>query len=158
SREEPRERILLCVSLAAGLEACAFAADLAKAVARCRGREILLICLGPSPPAVAPPLGAQELRRALRGGEAPELRPFTSSIGESVGVLSLSDLTPERDLRLIGPLLGLAVAQYGGAVVASERTATGSPERADAGIGAFTEEALRQSDAAIVVVDATDES
>ncbi len=157
-REESRERIVLCVSLTGWIDACAFGARLAGALSACRGVDVLLLCLGRPPESAPPKRGIEDLRQAVRLGETPDLAAHTAPLGPGVRLLSFAAEEEERASRLLAPLLGFAVAQFGGAVVSAEalRDPSGAPRTAPG--ASLGEEALRQSDAAILLVDPSEES
>lgn len=156
--EANRERIVLCCSATTLSGGCAFASSLASALAACRGSEILLLCLGSAPEAPPPRRGLADLESALGAGEDPDLAPYTTSLGGAVKVLSLADASGAVDARLLGPLLSMAVSRFGGAVVSVEIDAR--PGRRDDGdrVTRLVEEALRQADAALLLLDQGEES
>jgi len=150
-REESQSRIILCVSTAAAVDAERFAAGVAAALAACRNQGVLVIRLGPGAPVQGATQAARDLRHALRAGETPDLLPFTAPLADGVRILAVSPDPGDRDPRVLGPLLGAALAQFGGAVAAAE----GAGERGEEPsiIAPFTDEALRQSDTVLALVD-----
>ncbi len=153
TREDPRDRILLCVSLTEGVDALGFATGLSAALAACRTREVLLVGLGGRPPET--PLaakGPEDLQRAIRRGESPDLAEYTGALEGDVRLLALAEPAEELDPRLLGRLLGVAVGQFGGVVVAANLRRE-DLESGEAKLRVAVEQAFRQSDAPILLVD-----
>ena len=153
ARGEERERILLCDSASEGMGCCAFAESLAGALAACRGCEVLLICLGRPPDRGAALAGPGDLRSAIVAGAKPALAEHAPVIGDRVREIALAAAPGGWEPRHLGSLLGEALAQFGGAVL------SGDPdERESPGAARLHDEALRQCDAAFLLVDPSDAS
>lgn len=158
SSEDTRERIVFCVCATPAVDATGFARRISSALAAARGREILLICLRGNVPGSAPaPRAIAELKRSVRGGEGAGLDQFTSPLGDGVRLLSIQESSEGWNPRMLGQLLGLAVGQYAGVLVSADISGQGRASEPISKVPAM-EEALRQSDAAILVVDTSDES
>lgn len=150
AREDPLDRIIFCFSVTEAVDQAVFGAGLARAMARCRDAEILLICLGRGPRVPAAAMDPDALGSSLRSGQAPALESYASELEPGVRVITLATEGDWSD-RLLGRLLGLAVGQCGGIIVSGQ--GTGAAEKGER--IPFLSQAVRQSDVSMLVVDTT---
>ncbi len=157
ARDPVRERIIFCFCAAPRVETASFTTGLARSLAACRRGEILVICLGRGPEAPTPDVSVDDLAKALRAGQAPPLASWASLLEPGVRSLSLSVTESDWDPRLLGRLLGLAVNQCRGIVVSAD-LATVAASGDGSGRIQFLSQALRQADAALLLVDGSAQS
>jgi predicted acylesterase/phospholipase RssA/CRP-like cAMP-binding protein len=157
AREEVRNRILFCYSVSEKVDPWAFASSLARSLAACRESEILLVSLGGAAGAPPAQMSVNELAVAVRDGQAPGVASYAAELEPGVRALSLEITEGQWNERLLGRLLGLAVEQCGGIVVAGNFS---GPADGATGGGSqpFLRQAIRQSDVSMLLVDTTTSS